>query len=404
MTNPLRCKSISKRILGIVALLLATAVLCRADASQDVKKAKPNSKDKAEWVNAGFKFGWMNLSDDGRAFFHDQQAIDGLPVFRFTRFYKRLNLTSLPVIGVPFGLVLDDPSVDDRFLEGVVRFQEMTYLCLKLSLADFGLKQVSKLRNLVRLDLSTVDLSNEAIKSKDGLRHFAPLTKLEVLNLSNTKCEDNAIENLGEMKELRVLNLQQTSITDAGLKKVANFTRLQVLNVLYTPITRKGIKELASLPDLRSLSVGGPTIADAEISEIAKLRQLNSLEIVLSQIGHDGLKTLVNLEKLQTLDLSLVRTNDDDLKELTNLKHLQSLSLAGAPITNVGLKTLSTLNQLKDLNVAGTKITDAGLEALTGLKELRTLDVRETKVTRDGIDRLKNALPKVTIVFDKGGF
>ena len=85
-----------------------------------------------------------------------------------------------------------------------------------------------------------------------------------------------------------------------------------------------------------------------------------------------------------------------------NRKQLQSLSLAGASVTDVGLKTVGTLKKLTNLNLAGTKITNAGLEALAGLTELTTLDVRETKVTNDGAERLKQALPKITILLGKG--
>jgi Leucine-rich repeat (LRR) protein len=397
------------RILAIpFVLLLSIWPLTRTQSSQNINQATPDPKVKAEWVSTGFKFGWMNVDNVGTTYFRDKEATGGLPSFRSSANYKGENLTTLPPIKVPFGLFLDHPLIRDKFLQGLARFQQVRFLCLRYAgITDSGMKEIGQLKDLTHLEIShspNTELGEPADAKgfNHSLKQIAVLTKLEVLNLSQTKINDSGIENLGKMKRLRVLNLYQTKTTDAGLKKISDLKSLQVLELIFAPVTQKGIKELAELPELTSLSVGGPTITDAEVTEFAKLPELKSLQIVMSKVGRDGFKSLAGLEKLQSLELVALPVNNDDLQELTSLKQLRSLSLAGTTITDTGLRIVGTLKHLRYLSLAGTKITNAGLDALIGLTDMTTLDVRETMVTNDGTERLKKALPKVIVLAGKG--
>src|SRR2546421_154652 len=102
MSHPLRNKRSWKPVLAMALVLLPCAALpSRTDSSQDVKEAKPNPKELAQWVDAGFKFGWMSVKDAGTMSFDEKQPADGLPSFRYARNYNGLNLTPLPAIAVP---------------------------------------------------------------------------------------------------------------------------------------------------------------------------------------------------------------------------------------------------------------------------------------------------------------
>jgi hypothetical protein len=253
MTFLLACQSIWEQVLGVSLALLPSASLYRDEANVNVQQGKPIPKDEAEWIGAGFRSGWMKFDDKGIAHFEANQIAGGIRAFRYSRDYEGLNLTKLPAISVPFGLFLDDPVVDDKLLRGIARFEQVSLLCLRYgAISDVAMKEVAKLKNLTGLEISSVAAGNrdEATKFDDGIKHLVALSKLEVLNLSQTKCGDDSVEHLDELKMLRVLALQQTRVTDAGLKKVGAVRPLQVLNVLYTPITQEGIKSLVALPDL----------------------------------------------------------------------------------------------------------------------------------------------------------
>ncbi len=397
-----------RRILTASLLLLAndaTAAFTRS--SEQANYQTSTNEDKAQWTAAGFQYGWLSADDDGALDFHQKPKAGDLQCFR-TSACKGESLKTLPVIAAPFGLLIDELFIKDDFLQGLPRFQQIRFLCLRaVGITDVGMREISQLKELTHLDISespNTELGEpeETKRFNQGLQYLAALGKLKVLNLSNSKCADSGIEQLGEMKSLETINLQQTAITDLGLKKVSTFRRLKTVNILYAAITQNGIKELAKLPELQSLTFGGPTITDGELAEIGHMSKLKALQIVSSKIDQSELKSLASLNNLRTLGLYTLPGGDIDLMELPSLGQLQALNLTGTAVTDIELKSIGTLKRLKKLNLARTRITDAGLGSLTGLTELTVLDVRESSVTAVGAERLKKALPGATILFGHG--
>jgi hypothetical protein len=234
-----------------MAFVLSAVFSPRTQSGQDVKEAKPNSKDQAEWVKAGFKAGWMGVKDAGNTVFDEKQMAGGLPSFRYSRYYKGLNLTTLPVITVPFGLFLDDSPIDDVFLEGLARFQQVRFLCLRFGpVTDTGMKEIAKLKDLTHLELSSlgnranVEDSAQTKNFNDGIKQLASLTKLKVLNLSETRIGDDGVKHLAKMKQLQVLNLRATKITNVGLDALMGLTELTTLDLRDTEITKDGVERL----------------------------------------------------------------------------------------------------------------------------------------------------------------
>ncbi|MBX9680508.1 MAG: hypothetical protein K2X38_17260 [Gemmataceae bacterium] len=261
MSYALWDKCLWKRIRAMAfVVLLGAALSPLIQSSQDVKDAKPNPKDQAEWVSAGFKFGWMSFSDAGKTSF-DEKQVGGLLSFRYSRHCNGLDLTTLPMIAVPFGLFLDDAPIDDMFLQGLARFQQVRFLCLRFGpITDTGMKEIAKLKDLTHLEVSrignraNVEDAAQAKDFNDGIKHFADLTKLVVLNLSETRIGNDGINHLAKMKKLRVLNLRATKIADAGLEALTGLTELTTLDVRDTEITKDGVERLRkALPKVKIL-------------------------------------------------------------------------------------------------------------------------------------------------------
>jgi hypothetical protein len=248
MDRALRTNRLWKRIL-VVTLVSCAAFSPRIQPSQNAKVEKPNPKDEAEWTKAGFKAGWMEVKGADNAVFTEQEKTHGLPSFRYSRHYKRLDLTTPPVIAVPFGLFLDDSPIDDAFLEGLSRFQQMRMLCIRFGpVSGAGMREIANIKDLTHLEISSIgNRANveESIQNKDfndGVKNLTGLTKVAVLNLSETRIGDDGVKHLAKMKQLRILNLRATKVTNAGLDALAGLTELTTLDVRDTEITMDGVK------------------------------------------------------------------------------------------------------------------------------------------------------------------
>ena len=109
---------------------------------------------------------------------------------------------------------------------------------------DDGLVHLSEMKQLKRLNLWRLVITNE------GVKHLAGLTKMQWLNLDNTQVTDAGLEHLAAMKELSFLHLGSTYITDEGLVHLEGLTALKDLKVTRTAVTESGAAQLKKkLPD-----------------------------------------------------------------------------------------------------------------------------------------------------------
>lgn len=110
---------------------------------------------------------------------------------------------------------------------------------------------------------------------------------------------------------------------------------------------------------------------------------------------------LRHLDKLPTLEelwMGGTPTSDAGLEHLQKFRMLKVLGLGGTKITDVGLKHLANVTSLQELILGSTNVSDAGLEHLKGLTELQVLDLVSTHVTEEGVARLRQSLPRCTIM------
>lgn len=318
-----------------------------------------------------------------------------------------------------------------------------------LNADNSGIKTLEPLSLLKKL--TALNVSNNNIKSLSGITElknlkslklantnvtdFSPLKsllKLEVIEAENTRIRD--ISMLSGLKGLTYLNVDGATV---GQKAVNSLTtsnpslkvRFQTgaltrwwsgLSDDLKAILRKNMTlsatptsdELHELAGLREIEVNGP-MDEEDLTSFDQFFRLESL--ILTRTGLSSLDRLSNVETLKSL--SITETPLSDLSSLLKFEGLARLDISNTAVTD--LSPLSILINLKELNFSGTTIKR--LRGLSTLVNLETVDCSNTRVARlddlfllpelrevtcfnsklngKDIENLKEAQPKVKIVF-----
>ena len=121
---------------------------------------------------------------------------------------------------------------------------------------DDGLASVGKVTGLKHLSTFGSEGFTPA-----GLKHLAPLTNLELLDLRRERAPadaptfDEGVKHLAGTKRLTYLNLQGLHLTDASLAHIGKLTTLRKLYVSGPAITADGLKHLEGLTNLAEFTL-----------------------------------------------------------------------------------------------------------------------------------------------------
>ncbi len=249
---------------------------------------------------------------------------------------------------------------------------------------------------------------------------------IRVLNLTDTKVEDDALSHVAESTGLIELRLAETKVTDFGVQKLGALKHLVVLDVHETSVTYAGLFRLeqripgtnfqeqlaisrVAIPAL-TVHVGTPsrfrTIEyDSSISppvagtlhftrpvaltpgQIEDIRRLSSARSLIAGgvvFPADGLKFIVDLRNLESISLDEGRAGnlrDDDMRWLTKLPKLKSLHISTSNLTNDALRHIAAIPQLESLDIGGTKFTDDGIALMASALSLQSLTLNGTQLT-----------------------
>jgi Leucine-rich repeat (LRR) protein len=110
--------------------------------------------------------------------------------------------------------------------------------------------------------------------------------------LSCTNMTDDGLKTLSPMKDLRRLDLSATKVTDSGLKELAKFKNLEYLDLSYTAVSNAGLKDLAALGSLKILILSHARITDAGIADLAGLKGLEKLDVYGTGVTDRGVKQM----------------------------------------------------------------------------------------------------------------
>lgn len=217
-------------------------------------------------------------------------SIDRLPNL------KKLNLSHNQLVGIePLGGLtkLEELDLRENFISDISYLSTLTNLRKLLlsdnritrtdvlnnmnNLMDVGMArnnlenlQLARSRELVKLDLSEVDLSGIALWENT----LSQLSKLRLLKLSNTHIED--VDELCDLKQLRILHLDQNEIED--IDAMSCFEELIMLDLAENPIDNMENAEevLAELTEL--------VLIDISCNDYARISVSGSLQQIWGDI------------------------------------------------------------------------------------------------------------------------
>ncbi|MBX9687706.1 MAG: hypothetical protein K2X27_13445 [Candidatus Obscuribacterales bacterium] len=137
-------------------------------------------------------------------------------------------------------LRLNDSDLNDEGLAHVIASKKNLYWleCHASQISNNGLKHLSSLKNLKKLNVSRCDIGDE------GISYLLNCKGLESLDLGNTNVTDKSIELLLKLPKLDNLNLENTQVTKACLETLTRFPSLKGLNI--NGLQNVSIEELRS--------------------------------------------------------------------------------------------------------------------------------------------------------------
>jgi Leucine-rich repeat (LRR) protein len=420
------------------------------DGKPDGGQAKPLPENVVKaWTSAGAQVGWMRINSTAwRTFelwgfsFHspgrllmpltstdvpnfvefvagtkpDQSA--ELPAFRFLRWQPGL-IASLPEPDTPFGLDLTGTEITDfglRQLSGLKQLRALNLASTQIS--DRGLNNLVPLSDKLEiLNLGTMPaapiggrpFNKPAGQSPIGrdigrdLEALSKFRRIRVLGLARSQVSDDQLRHVGALENLEVLNLVDTSVTIRGLRYLSQLKRLQAIYLggpavpfdAFFPspasadIDLKVMEMLASLSDLQELSLPGVGVRDAHLAKLNQSKRLKTLNLGGNKdVTNEGIKVLAAIESLEWLNISSTSVNDEGLKHLGALPNLRVLVLASTAVSDEGLSQLAKCKNLQVLDLSRTRVTDDGLTELAKFKNLQLLDLSGTAVTDAGLNLL----------------
>lgn len=227
------------------------------------------------------------------------------------------------------------------FPDGVGRFSDFI-----IDKEVFGrLTHTENLREL-NFENATINLS------KEYLPYFSAL-KVEKMDLSRAKFEDNFLAAASGIKTLRHLKLDKVSIPEGRMEILCQCAGLRDLSLVDSIHSDNALKPLYRLSELHRIDLSDCDISDAAMDSVSQCKALNEIRLVNVPIGTMGLRQLASIGQLDRLDLSGTKVKDSDIEILAQIPSLTFLSLNNTNISNAALLKLQRFTNLKNLELAG---------------------------------------------------
>ncbi len=248
---------------------------------------------------------------------------------------------------------------------------------------------------------------------RDGdLARIAPLSDLARLDLSHTRVTDQGLLLLHGLRRVTDLDLHfAEQVTDGGIAPLRGWTKLRRVNLRGTKVTDTGLGVITGLPGVTDLDVAFAQVTDAGVPQLARLGELRALALGGNKLTEQVLQVLRELPRIEALDLGgkqqtdsglwFLRVTDSGLEPIVSLRDLRELKLPGCGITGSGLAKLASLQKLAILDLHDCDaVGDAAALNLARVRALRWVDLNGTAVTSVGAEKLRQALPRATVVFE----
>lgn len=158
----------------------------------------------------------------------------------------------------------------------------------------------------------------QAIDTKPIMPHVAALTGLRDLNLKANKADSSIIPYLEKLQKLQSLNISTTDITGDALAKYSGLRNLQFLDFGYNKGVPALLLGLKGSNKLQTLNIPGPdlmlTIEQAKL--IAQCKNLQVLDVEASGLTDESLLLLSELPKLTELNIRDCAVTAETIKKV----------------------------------------------------------------------------------------
>ena len=310
-----------------------------------------------------------------------------------------------------------------------------------------GLKELSGLTGVFRLDLSGIDLSGfdaQALKDSSNVAYLLLAScgisdkqlltimelfpKLRELNVSNAKITDESLAKISILQKLQILQCAGTLLTDISTAAIGELTNLEILDLSGTQLSGSDLSKLNTLRLLKELRLRGISVPDAWLSAYKPGPQMKLLDVRESNVTAEAVKEFLKknrgvavyvspglfgptLETQTLLELGPMRGEVEvDGKSLEILKAIDAIEAGGA-ITGLtwpfdsnrsteDLEILAKLAKLKRIIVARDAIPAIHFPLLLKIRNLRELKLTRS-ISQSDLNALRAALHKVKILDDK---
>ena len=358
-----------------IALTISVSYLKQERLRQDEAITKLNSNFVVEGgfvVREGYEVFALQAPQNADCSTLDLRQYRGLTSLSLAR--SKISESTLKSISKKIALRyvdLSHTSIDDSNVKHLFSRRVLTKLSLAgTQLTVKGINEAISGCPTFALDIGELDLDDGAmsqikLKNQRGLilrgnpitdKSLEPLTALQYLDLSNTKCTGSAIENLTQVLTLK---LDGTLVDDAVIAKFLSANSvLKNLSIRNTRVTDATLKALAQHVSLTGLEIGDGEITAEGLIAAAFAR---ADRLALNSRKFNGTVFANWRPSIRCLDMSDSELSDADLHHLGNIIGLQELSLAHCDVSDESLAKLETLNLLK-LDLTGTKVTATAVE------------------------------------------
>lgn len=193
---------------------------------------------------------------------------------------------------------------------------------------------------------------------------------------------------LAEQPELRVLRLWGIDVGD-GVKHLGKMTRLENLELCQTKASDGRLDFLAGLTGLRRLRLDGFPLDPKSLGALAKLEKLELLYLDETPFDDGGAAAIRGLVELRYLSLNSTRVTDAGTAHWGKLVKLELLGLNKTAVTDKTLEVVKDATELNSLGLNGTKVTGSGFEHLGRMSKLFNFGIANTPL--DAEELIKNA-------------
>jgi Leucine-rich repeat (LRR) protein len=218
---------------------------------------------------------------------------------------------------------------------------------------------------------------------------------LEIISMICTNVTGTGLKHLSDLPKLNRLELEVCQLSETGLKNLPTL-RLKTVNFVESTVDDRGAWYIGYSPTLEEVHLSKTRITDTGVSYLVRLPSLKYLYLEGTTIGDQCVPDLLKLTKLQLLDLRNTNLSDAGVKKIASLPKLNKLYLGGPLITDSAVMALKETN-LETLSLSGSLITDKALEIAVAMQKLKNLEIYRTAVSSEAIRKFKRARPEVLV-------